>query len=118
MVVLGNQTLPSPREDEASRTKDELNSTPAAQVDPTFEAEINLGTSSSSSRGENRDAPPGVSQNDFESSTTDQTRMPPFNPRPMSDTASILSILQILAKENKSHFKTIKKGNPSHKESS
>nr|GMC77905.1 hypothetical protein VIGAN_09190200 [Ipomoea batatas] len=74
MVVLGNQTLPSPREDEASRTKDELNSTPAAQVDPTFEAEINLGTSSSSSRGENRDAPPGI-----------------------------------LAKENKSHFKTIKK---------
>nr|GMC89442.1 hypothetical protein Iba_chr04eCG19430 [Ipomoea batatas] len=58
MVVSNNQTLPSPRDDEAPRIEDEPNPTPAAQVDPPLEEEINLGPSPSSTGGENRDTLP------------------------------------------------------------
>nr|GMC86665.1 hypothetical protein Iba_chr04dCG12980 [Ipomoea batatas] len=109
MVVSNNQTLPSPRDDETPKIEDELNPTPAAQVDPPLEEEINLRPSRSSIRGENRDTLPGESHNDFEPYATDHTKMPPPNPRPMSDTASILSTLQIIAKDNRSHIKGMRK---------
>lgn len=61
MVVSGNQIPPSPREDETPRTEDKLNPTPVAQVDPSLEAEINLGPSLSLAKGDNRNVLPGAS---------------------------------------------------------
>nr|GMC79972.1 ribosomal RNA processing protein 36 homolog [Ipomoea batatas] len=66
MVVSNNQTLPSPRDDEAPRIEDEPNPTPATQVDPPLEEEINLGPSPSSTGGENRDTLPTPSFQDIQ----------------------------------------------------
>nr|GLL49436.1 uncharacterized protein LOC109150203 [Ipomoea trifida] len=107
-VDQNHEVSPSPREDVAPRTVDEPNHTPTAQVDPTIEGETNLRLSPSSARGENMDVPLGASHDDFEPYPTNQTPMHSPNPRPMSDTMSIISTLQLMAKENKSHFKTIR----------
>nr|GLL27164.1 chromatin modification-related protein EAF7-like [Ipomoea trifida]GLL42543.1 chromatin modification-related protein EAF7-like [Ipomoea trifida] len=117
------ESTPLAREDEELSRQVEVNDTPSSPtpnveiprndlqivVDPSLKAEINLGSSLSSTRGENRDAPLGASHGDFEPSTTDQTRMSPSNPRQMSDTTLILYALQIMAKDSQTHFKTIRK---------
>nr|GMD55930.1 hypothetical protein Iba_chr11dCG12690 [Ipomoea batatas] len=89
MVLTSRQVPTSPREDVAPRT----------QIDQAIDKEVNLRSSPSSDRGENMESPLSASHEDFEPRTANKERMPSPDPMPMTDTTSILSALQLIAKE-------------------
>nr|GMD27259.1 hypothetical protein Iba_chr08dCG12050 [Ipomoea batatas] len=127
-------STPLPREDEEPSRAVEVNDAPhsrtpnieischewqmvvsSSQVDPTIEEEVNLMPSPSSAKGENRDAPPSASYDNYEVTTTDRTWMSPSYPRPMSDTTSILSTLQLYNQFGKSlHLRSYSRATPQH----
>nr|GMC91213.1 hypothetical protein Iba_chr04fCG15240 [Ipomoea batatas] len=124
MVVSNNQTLPSPRDDETPKIEDELNPTPAAQVDLPLEEEINLRPSRSSTRGENRDTLPASLPSE---STVEIRRKPPLlllnacwpsSPKGEGGAAppTLLPVAAVLtddgnekARDNRSHIKGMRK---------